>query len=333
MQGVVIVPAIVRRDKSENAVLWLKPGAARTPLRRHMIDSRSLETFYWVAQLGSFRRAAERLNTTQPAISHRIANLEAELGVKLLNRGPRVATLTTKGRELRDYAERMMRLMEEMTQAVAAPAMMSGVVRIGVSETIVHTWLTLFVERVHQTYPNVTLEIEVDISSNLRDALVDNRLDVCFLLGPVSEPSMTNYDLSRYPLAFIANTTMNLGPEPIGLATLVQTPIITYQKTTRPYILLRKSLMRPDLPPPRIYSNSSLSTIVRMTLDGIGVSVIPPAVIAPELRRGELRIMRTEIDLPDLVYTATLPTVLHNSLPDLLVNMAVEVAVAERKTR
>lgn len=291
-----------------------------------MLDSRSLEIFYWVAQLGSFRRAAERLNTTQPAVSHRIANLEAELGIKLFVRGPRVATLTAKGRELRDYTERLMRLMEETVQAVAAPETISGVVRIGVSETIVHTWLARFVEKVHATYPNVTLEIEVDVSPNLRDALVDSRLDIGFLLGPVSEPSMANRNLSRYPLAFVARPSMDLGPEPVGLATLVRTPIITYQKTTRPYMMLRQALIHPDLPPPRIYSNSSLSTIVRMTLDGIGVSVIPPAVIGPELARGELRIVRADVALPDLYYTATMPTTLHGSLPEMIMRLAVEAA-------
>ena len=57
-----------------------------------MPDFRSLETFYWVAQLRSFRAAAEHLHTTQPAVSQRIANLEDELGVKLLERGPRLAS-------------------------------------------------------------------------------------------------------------------------------------------------------------------------------------------------------------------------------------------------
>jgi DNA-binding transcriptional LysR family regulator len=289
------------------------------------VDFRSLEVFYWISQLGSFRRAADRLNTTQPAISHRIAGLESALGVKLFNRGARSTTLTAKGRELRDYAERLLRLMNEMTDAVTAPSMRSGVIRIGVAETIVHTWLARFIERVHATYPNVTLEIEVDVSPNLRAALVDSRIDIAFLLGPVSDPAMMNRELCRYPLAFVVSKSMDLGEEPVGIEALVRTPIITYQKTTRPYIVLRQSLVRADLPPPRIYSNSSLSTIVRMTLDGIGVSVIPPAVIQPELKRGELRLLRPEIKLPDLVFTATTPAAPGGSLAGPLVQLALDV--------
>ena len=64
-----------------------------------MIDFRNLETFFWVAKLGSFRGTAEKLNTTQPAISARIAQLEASLDVLLLNRDGRRPTLTVKGVE------------------------------------------------------------------------------------------------------------------------------------------------------------------------------------------------------------------------------------------
>lgn len=54
--------------------------------RSNALNYKRLETFVWVASLGSFRKAAERLHTTQPAISARIAGLEEELGVKLFER-------------------------------------------------------------------------------------------------------------------------------------------------------------------------------------------------------------------------------------------------------
>ena len=289
-------------------------------------DYRNLEVFYWVARLGSFRKTAEKLNTTQPAISQRVARLEADFGVQLLVRGARVATLTAKGRELIEYIERMMQLTGEMARAVVAPEAVSGVVRIGVSETIVHTWLARFLERVHADYPNVILDIEVDVSPNLRDAVVNNRLDMAFLLGPVSDPTMRNLDLCRYPLAFIAKASADFGPEPLDLPALVRQPLITYYKTTRPYIAVRQLLSRTDLPPPRIYSNSSLSSIVRMTLEGIGVSVIPPVVVSGELARGELRVLRTNIELPDLVYTGTLPILPGGSVADPLMKIAAEIA-------
>src|SRR6266436_1753364 len=83
-----------------------------------MVDFRSIETFLWVVTLGSFRGAAQRLNTTQPAISQRIAKLEREMGVKLLNREHRVASPTANGRQLMVYAEKLIGLRSEMMAAV-----------------------------------------------------------------------------------------------------------------------------------------------------------------------------------------------------------------------
>jgi DNA-binding transcriptional LysR family regulator len=296
------------------------------------IDHRDLEIFYWVAQLQSFKRAAERLHTTQPAVSQRVANLETNLGVKLFDRGARTSALTPKGRQLLEYAERMLRLMAEIEQSVADRSSMSGVVRLGVAETIVHTWLSKLIERVHAGHPKVTLEIEVDVSPNLRNALVEGEIDLAFLLGPVSDPRMNNLDLCRYPLAFIARPELDLGAEPISLRQLTSHPIITYPKTTRPYIMLRQILASAGVASPRIYSNSSLSTIVRMSLDGIGVSVIPPAVIAAELKRGELRVLKTDVALPDLIFTATMAMTPGETLVEPIARMAQQIAAETLRT-
>ena len=296
-----------------------------------MIDFRSVEAFFWVAQLQSFGAASKRLNMTQPAVSIRIAKLEADLGVKLFDRGPRTFALTPKGRELLDYADRLLRLRVEMIEAVATRSAISGVVRLGVAETIVHTWLARFVERVHATYPKVTLDIEVDVSPSLQQALVERRIDLALLLGPVADPTVSNLDLCRYSLSFVAKAGTELGPEPVPLERLIEAPIITYPKTTLPYIHLRQLLSRRGLPAPRIYSNSSLSTIIRMTLDGIGISVIPPVVIQDELKRGELRLVSAEPVLQDLSFTCSLaitpdPVPLHD-----LAQLACEVARSEAR--
>ncbi|HYM04585.1 MAG TPA: LysR family transcriptional regulator, partial [Stellaceae bacterium] len=126
-----------------------------------MVDFRALETFVSVAALGSFRGAAAKLNMTQPAISQRIAQLEDRLDAKLLERRSRAVGLTPAGRALLVYAEKLLRLRAEMMQALAERQGLSGVLRLGVSETIVHTWLARFIERLDKAHPLLALEIEV----------------------------------------------------------------------------------------------------------------------------------------------------------------------------
>lgn len=296
-----------------------------------MADLRNLETFVWVAHLGGFRAAAEKLNTTQPAVSQRIALLEADLGVKLFDREPRGVALTPKGGELLPYAERMLQLRADLLQAAREKKAMRGVVRLGVAETIVHTWLAKLIERMHAVYPALTLEIEVDTSPLLRERLVSHQLDIAFLLGPVSEPRMKNVALSSYPLAWVASPDLDLGPDPVPLGVLARWPIITYPRNTRPYITVREMMTRSDFPQLRMYGNASLSTIVRMTLDGIGVSAIPPVVIRRELTEKRLRLVRAEQNLPDLNFAATYPVKPDSYMAEAVVEIARDLATAEAK--
>ncbi|MFN4165449.1 MAG: LysR family transcriptional regulator [Ferrovibrio sp.] len=298
-----------------------------------MADLRNLETFVWVAHLGGFRAAAEKLNTTQPAVSQRIALLETELGVKLFDREPRGVALTLKGNELLPYAERMLQLRADLLQAAREKRAMRGVVRLGVAETIVHTWLSKLIERMHSVYPALTLEIEVDTSPILRERLVAHQLDIAFLLGPVSEPRIKNVALSSYPLAWVASPDLDLGPEPVPLGILGRWPIITYPRNTRPFITIREMMTRSDLPNLRMYGNASLSTIVRMTLDRIGISAIPPVVIRRELAEKRLRLVRAEQSLPDLNFSASYPLKPDSYMAEAVVEIARELAQAEAKRR
>ncbi|RYF34017.1 MAG: LysR family transcriptional regulator, partial [Comamonadaceae bacterium] len=82
------------------------------------MNVRFLEAFVWVARLGSFKGAAEKLHTTQAGISSRISTLEEQFGVRLFEREHRVVTLTYQGSQLLPYAERMVELQGRMLGAV-----------------------------------------------------------------------------------------------------------------------------------------------------------------------------------------------------------------------
>jgi DNA-binding transcriptional LysR family regulator len=163
----------------------------------------NLETFVWVASLGSFRAAAERLHATQPTISARIAALERSLGVTLFDRSGKSASLSPLGLQLLPYAEKMLGLASEIDLLIGDKEALRGIVRLGTSETLVHTWLPDLLRRVHEEYPGVTVEILVDLTVNLRERLVSRETDVAFLLGPVAEPNMANTALCAYEMVSV----------------------------------------------------------------------------------------------------------------------------------
>ena len=297
-----------------------------------MVEFRSLEVFYWVATLRSFGRAAERLYTTQPAVSQRIAALEEAFGGRLLERAGRTTLLTPKGRLLLDHADRLLRLRTEMMQAVAAPGTVSGLVRLGVSETIVQTWLSDFIGQVSRATPSVTFDIEVDVTPRLKAGLLRQELDLAFLMGPVGEPEFVDLALSDFPLSFAASPRLDAGEGRIPAEALVRHAFITYQKNTINYQQIRQAFRARIAATPRIHVSASLATIIRMAVDGIGIAVIPAAVIGPELARGELRLLDADLLLPPLHFTASHRTAPDATLIPMLAQTAVSVARAYAAT-
>jgi len=270
-----------------------------------MVDFRSLETFLWVVTLGSFRGAAQRLNTTQPAISQRIAQLEREMGVKLLNREHRVASPTASGRQLMLYAEKLIGLRSEMMAAVGDRSAMRGVMRLGVAETVVHTWLSRLIKSVNTAYPNPSLEIEVDITPNLRARLLAQEIELAFVVGPLSASGVRNRVLCDYPVGFLASPALGLGNAPLTVHDLAKFPIITFPRKTQPYEIVRSLFNRPDLPPIRLHASASLATVIHMAIEGLGIAVIPTAIVENEVADERLQLLSTELKISPLTFSAS----------------------------
>jgi len=290
-----------------------------------MADLRSLEIFYWVATLASFRRAAEQVNTTQPAVSQRIAALEQEYG-PLLERRARDVALTEAGRRVLAYAERFLALRAEMTADLASPETMTGSLRLGVSETIVHLWLIPFVERLRAVYPGVTVDISVDISTNMQGALLANEIDLALLVGPITLPDFVNRPLFSTPVAWIASPQLLDCDRPLALDDLLRHPLITYPKNTSPYVELRDLILRASGPPPQIHTSASLATIVKMTVERLGICVIPPAIVRKEIAAGELVVAPTDVRLSPIGFTATYANRPGQHLAEQAARIAQEVA-------
>ena len=256
------------------------------------VEFKSLETFLAVAQLRSFARAAARLNTTQPAISQRIAALEAALGQRLLDRSARQVTPTEAGRLLLDHAERVLAARTALLQAVGQPAALSGTIRLGVSETVVHTFLPDFLARLAAAHPLLELEIEVDISPRLRARLMERELDLAFLVAPVGEATLVEVPIRREPLRFLAAPSLGLHGRPFQGAEIARHPVLTFARNTAPHaavVALMEGIAGGRRA--RIHSSSSLATLLRMAVSGIGVALIPPVIAAEALVAGQLVVL------------------------------------------
>ena len=290
-----------------------------------MVDFKALETLVWVAALGSFRGAAQKLNTTQPAISHRIAQLEEEIGGKLVTRESRNVAPTYLGRQVLGYAEKMIALRAEMLASVRDTSAVRGTMRLGVAETIVHTWLPKFIQDVNRTYPHLSIEIEVDTSPLLRSKLLAQEIDIAFLLGPLTAPLLRNRRLCEYKVGFVSSPKLNV-PNPATVHDLARYPLITFARKTQPYEAVRSLFNRPDLPPVNLHASASLATLVHLAAEGFGVAVIPHDLVEEDLASGRLELIETEIVMPQLNFCASWLDAPDNLSVELVIDIAVSVA-------
>lgn len=238
------------------------------------INMEQLRTFLAVVRHGGVRKAAVVLNLTQPAATARIKNLEDTLGCELFDRKAGGMRLTKRGELLIAHAEKFEHLTELVERDVVDPDGVEGRLRLGVSDTIAQCWLPDLVARLHAQYPRLEIELNVDISLQLRESLMNREIDLAILLGPISEHKVNNIELPGFDLAWYAAVSR------AELATTVdlQRPVLTYARNTRPYRELKEMLFERVGPDVSIFTSSSLSACFRLIEADLGVAVLPRAL-------------------------------------------------------
>lgn len=246
-----------------------------------------ITAFLSVVRLGGVRKAAQMLNLTQPAVTSRIKNLEESVSKPLFDRTSGGLRLTKDGELLFRYAERYEQLADLVEKNVVDPNRMEGHIRIGASETVTQCWLPDFVSRLHKQFPRLEVEINVDVSVNLRKSLLDREIDLAFLLGPISEYTVDNIELPGFDLAwYVAPDVVPPGNEP---ASFLQKPVITYARNTRPFRELKAMLFERVGPGVTMFPSFSLSACFRLVEAGIGVAALPKALGKPHVEAGRIR--------------------------------------------
>ncbi|UWR21731.1 LysR family transcriptional regulator [Sulfitobacter sp. S190] len=243
-----------------------------------------LRTFLAVVRFKSINRASEALNLTQPAVTSRIKALEEALGTDIFERTAAGMRLTKRGDMLLHYAEQFQHLSELVDAHVVDASGVDRLIRLGVSETVAQSWLPDFVGALHKAFPQLKIEISVDISSNLREQLLGHEIDLAVLLGPISDYTIDNVILPDVALAWFRAP----GGSPQDAVDLSSVPIATYARNTRPYRELRAALFERFGPDVSMFPSSSLSSCFRMVEAGLAVGALPISLGAPMERDGKL---------------------------------------------
>lgn len=293
-----------------------------------MFDIRDAEIVCEVVRCGGFRAAASKLNLTQSAISARVSGVEERLGISIFDRKRRGARLTPQGRAFLEHATRLVTMRNQIMAAIAPQASFVGTIRIGVAETIVHTWLAGMLTRLRGSLPDMRLELSVDTSPVLAAKLLDDELDVAVMMSLLAPASAVVAPVFTCPLAWFASPTLDLPDEPLGSEDLARLPMITFSKGTLPYAELERKLPLQGLPSPLLHACASLSTTLHLTRDGFGIGLLPAPMAAQDEAAGRLKRVATDDDatMTDLSFSFVHLPDQDAKIMELLTNAAREAA-------
>lgn len=290
------------------------------------MNIRFLETFIWLARLQNFRLTAEKLHTTQAAVSSRIAALEESFDVRLFDRNSRSATLTPAGRKMLIYAERIVRLGDEMRREVEDTGGDAGLIRIGVIESIVHSWFPALMAQIRERFPRLEVEVTSDTTIHLVQWLRADAVDLILQTDTLADRDFANAPLCEFPMRWVASPSLGLGGAPVTLGTLAEHPVLSFSRHSGPHTAIEREFARAVERPVRINCISSVAAIVRLVSDGFGVAALPPAIIQRELRDGSLVVLDADSTFAPMPLVAChrLP----NPLPAKIAELAAETARA-----
>lgn len=250
-----------------------------------MTTLRQLQCLIAVADLLHFRKAAERLNLSQPALSAQVAQLEDHLGVLLLERTRRKVLLTPTGREVAERARAILRDVADLEAAArSAQAPLSGTLRLGVLRTLGPYLLPHMLGAMRENYPDLKLYLREEPRAQLLADLARGDLDMVLLHhAPHDDHHLSVTPLFREPLWAVL---------PLGHKLAAKTELAPADLAGEKLILLElgDGLRDPGLALCRAvgaaehpdFRATSLDALRQMVATGLGCTLLPGLYVEAE---------------------------------------------------
>ena len=250
-----------------------------------------LEAFARAAHDGSFTRAAETLNLTQPAISARIAMLETELGGPLFDRRGRQLQLTALGRHFLPYAERMLAVLADGLQAVENfQAGKVGQVKIAAPGPFVIGLLVDVLEVFRQEHPTIDVLIRERAKTTILDMLYDGVLALGLVNAPVFDDNMTVLARLRDPIRAVVAPSHALAQAapPVRMEALYQHTIFRVSMFPRMSAFIDSLVEHGRAGSGGAVIGVPMIMALRLATLGQGVTFLPQSYVAGPVAAGEL---------------------------------------------
>ena len=289
------------------------------------MDISGLQAFVSVAENASFSAAADALHLTQPAVSKRIAALEAELSNRLFDRIGRQIQLTEAGRALLPRAQNIINEVQDSRRAISnLSASIAGQLRIGTSHHIGLHRLPPLLRSFNQSFSDVELDMQFLDSEQACKAVLHGELELGIVtLPPDNTDPLTLIPLWHDPLHIVVSDEHPLANKTnVPLHSLANHPAVLPARGTFTREVIEDMLHPADIKLQVRLSTNYLETIRMMVEIGLGWSVLPKTMIHSGLRSIKIDDISLSRELGIVYHTERTLSNAAQAMCDLLTEMA-----------
>lgn len=256
--------------------------------------------FKEVAEARNITAAAQTLFISQSAVSQSIKQLEAELQTRLFARNSRGVTLTADGRMLYEYVRSAMGLLETGEEKLSQSRdLQMGHLTIGASDTVTSQFLLPYLDRFHQQYPAIHIQIISGRSHKVLGLLQSGKVDIAFASTPQEGASLETFPCLATHSIFVAGAEYPCDFDHVyTLEEIARFPLILLERKASSRLYLEKYFLQNGLHLNPEIELGARSLLVDLAAIGFGVAGVTEEFVRRELENGRLRKLRTSFDIP-----------------------------------
>ncbi|MEF2967677.1 LysR family transcriptional regulator [Paenibacillus sp. M1] len=243
------------------------------------MDIRQLRYFLTIAEEGQITSAAKKLQMAQPPLSQQLKLLEEELGIKLVERGPRSIRLTDAGEILRRRAQQIVELADSTTREIGDFAKgLNGTLQIGTVSSSGASLLTDRFAEFHKTYSGVKFEIHEGNTFRIIELLQSGIIEVGIVRTPFHTTGLEAKYAEPEPMIAVMHPHFDWDREQSGISIrdLRARPLIIYRRFEQ---LIRDACLKSGFEPEVFCKNDDARTTLLWANAGLGIGIIPKSAL------------------------------------------------------
>ncbi len=277
------------------------------------MNLKQLEAFYWVIKKGSFTKAAEELNVTQPAVTIQVKALENSLNLKLIQQVGKRIQLNDAGELLYQYAEKIFDLVNEAEEKMRDfKKLIRGTLRIGTTKNYARYIMPSILSEFQKRFPRIKVILEEGNSESMARSVVEMKNELAIIAQLNLDRKIKSKFFSTVEFVLVASPEHPFSKrERVSLRELNGEPVILREKGSGSREAILRKFQEYGIWPSVIIEASSLDFIVEYVKQNKAVSFMFQPDIQEELEMGTLRVIPLEegdiIFFTDIIYHSERP--------------------------